>query len=88
MPELTGVCCSGTEAIKFMELLACLIPEDARTDDFCKEYEAALNRFRFEAAKGIGKKKTKAMNKGWKDFLSCGQCGFGANDNCGTAYLY
>lgn len=96
MLELTGKCCSGIEAIKFMENLVNVIDENAKTEDFCEEYNKALNRFRYEVAKGIGAKKrvTKAPKKGYRDFLCCGKCGFGANEpsykycpNCGTAYM-
>lgn len=96
MLELTGVCCSGTDAIEFMESLADVIDEDIRTDEFCEEYENALNRFRYEVAKGIGRKKkvVKAVKKGLHDLQYCGKCGFGANEpswkycpNCGTAYI-
>lgn len=96
MLELTGVCCSGTEAIEFMESLADVIDEDIRTDEFCEEYEKALNRFRYEVAKGIGRKKkvVKAVKKGLHDLQYCGKCGFSATEpswkycpNCGTAYI-
>lgn len=96
MLELTGACCSGIDAIEFMESLAEIIPEDIRTDEFCKEYEQALNRFRYEVAKGIGKKKkvVKAVYRGHHDLQYCGKCGFGADEpsweycpNCGTVYI-
>ena len=58
MLELTGKCCDAITAVEFFESLAEIIPEDNRTDDFCDEYEQALNRFRYEAAKDIGAKKT------------------------------
>lgn len=96
MLELTGKCCGGIEAIEFMESLAEIIDEDGRTEEFCAEYEKALNRFRFEVAKGIGLKKKviKAVHKGHHDLQYCGKCGFDANEpsfkycpNCGTAYI-
>ena len=66
MLELTGICCGGMEAIDFMESLPDVIPEKVKTNDFCEEYEKALNRFRYEVAKGIGKKKkvNKAVVRG------------------------
>lgn len=69
MLELTGKCCSGYEAIEFMEGLADIISEDIRTEEFCERYENALNRFRYEVAKGIGKKKkvVKAVYRGHHD---------------------
>ena len=96
MLELTGKCCNGIDAVEFMESLAEIIPEDEKTDEFCEEYEQALNRFRYEVAKGIGKKKkvVKAVYRGHHDLQYCRKCGFGADEpswkycpNCGTAYL-
>lgn len=96
MLELTGKCCGGIEAIEFMENLADVIDEDVRTEEFCEEYEAALNRFRYEVAKEVGRKKKiiKAMKSHISDFEYCGKCGFGAGEpshkycpNCGTRYL-
>ncbi len=96
MLGLTGKCCSGIEAIEFMEMLPDVIDEDSKTEEFCSEYEKALNRFRYEVAKGIGvrKKIVKAKNKGYHDFKYCGKCGFSAGEssysycpNCGTRYL-
>lgn len=95
MMELTGKCCSGTEAIEFMESLADVFDEDIKTDEFCEEYEESLNRFRYEVAKGIGKKKkiVKAVHRRHHDLKYCGNCGFGADEpswnycpNCGTHY--
>lgn len=96
MLEITGKCCGGMEAIEFMEMPPDAIDEDVKTEEFCEEYEKALNRFRYEVAKGIGAKKkiVKAKNRGYQDFKYCGKCGFGAGEpshkycpNCGTRYL-
>ena len=96
MLELTGSCCSGIEAIEFMEMLPDVIDDDYKTDEFCADFEKALNRFRYEVAKGIGRKKKviKAVHKGHHDLQYCGNCGFSANEpsykycpNCGTAYV-
>lgn len=96
MLELTGACCGSIEAVEFFESLAEIIPEDDRTDEFCEKYERALNRFRYEAAKGVGKKKKfiKAVHRGYHDLKYCGHCGAGANEpsweycpDCGTRYL-
>ena len=95
MLELTGMCCSGIEAIEFMEMLPDVIDEDSKTDEFCEDFEKALNRFRYEVTKGIGIKKkiVKAVKKGHHDIQYCGKCGFNADEqsfkycpNCGTAY--
>lgn len=96
MLELTGLCCGGVEAIEFMESLADVFDEETKTNEFCEEYERALNRFRYEITKGIGKKKKiiKAVHRGHRDVKYCGKCGFDANEpswkycpNCGTAYF-
>ncbi len=96
MLELNGKCCSGIDAIEFMENLADVIDEDTKTDEFCEKFEAALNRFRFEVAKGIGREKkiVKAKSKEYHDFQYCGKCGSGAGEptwkycpNCGTRYM-
>ena len=90
----TGKCCDEIEAIEFLESLADIIDEDVKTEEFCEEYEAALNRFRYEVAKNIGAKKKiiKAKNKRYHDFEYCGKCGFATDEvwkycpNCGTRY--
>lgn len=96
MLDLTGKCCGGIQAIEFMESFADIMDEDVKTEEFCEEYEAALNRFRYEVAKNIGTKKKiiKARNKIYNDFEYCGKCGFTANGvvwkycpNCGTRYI-
>lgn len=95
MLEITGKCCGGIKAIEFMESLADVIDEVVKTPKFCEEYEAALNRFRYEVAKEIGaKKKVVKAKKGYHDFKYCGKCGFGAGEpsykycpNCGTRYI-
>lgn len=88
---MNGTCIGGLETITFFESIAGLIPEHDR-----ETYERAMNRIRYEAAKGIGvrTKTTKAVYKWHKDLERCGNCGFGgvqANHeycpNCGTKYL-
>ena len=96
MLELTGKCCNGIKAVEFVEKLEEIIPEEYKTPEFLEKYEASLNRMRYEIGKGIGKKKkvTKAVKSWYKDFLSCGECGFSANEpswkfcpNYGTLYM-
>lgn len=91
-----STCCSGLKAIEFFEMLPDVIPEEAKSIEFCNEYEHALNRVRYECYKGIGKpRKINKEVKAWhKDHKTCGVCGFGADEphyhfcpNCGTAYL-
>jgi predicted RNA-binding Zn-ribbon protein involved in translation (DUF1610 family) len=96
MLELSGKCCNGIKAIEFMESLANIIDDDDKTDEFCEEYEASLNRFRYEVTKGIGKKirVVKAVCKGYHHKHYCGKCGFETEEatwkycpNCGTAII-
>lgn len=91
-----NTCCSGLDAIELFEMLPDVIPEEAKTPQFCLEYEHALNRIRYECYKGIGKprKINKAVKPWHKDSFTCGVCGFGAGEphykfcpNCGTHYL-
>ena len=96
MLDIPGKSCSGLTAIEFFESLIDVIDEDVKTEEFCEKFEEALNRFRYEVAKGIGRKKKiiRAKDKRYHDFQYCGKCGFGAGEpshkycpNCGTRYL-
>lgn len=96
MLELTGRCCSGVDAVEFMEMLAEVIPEEVRDDEFCERYQAALNRVRYEVAKGIGRppKVQKARYKSYGVFYNCGKCGGSLRitddycKKCGTAVIW
>lgn len=74
MLDLTagGRACSGLEAIAFMERLADMFDEDVRTDEFCDEFECALNRFRYEIRKSIPVP-VRALKINFTTY-SCGQC--------------
>lgn len=101
MLDLTngGLCMSGIDAIEFFEMLATGedIDIDAKTPEFCNEYERALNRLRYEVSKSVPvpPKVVKAKYRGYGDFCSCGNCGFGFKpsdlpilkycQNCGRA---
>ena len=39
MLELTGTCCSGIDAIEFMEMLPDVIDDEYKTDEFCDDFE-------------------------------------------------
>lgn len=89
--DKVGTCVGGIEAIEFYESLHDRIESNEQ-----EMYERALNRFKYEIAKGIGKKirTIKAVRAWHHDTYVCGKCGFGANEagysycpNCGTAYL-
>lgn len=83
MLDLTigGLCMGGIDAVEFFEMLAAGedIIEDAKTEDFCDEYERALNRLRYEVRKSVPvpPKVIKAKYSGHDVFYSCGACGFG-----------
>lgn len=82
-------CVGGIEAVEYFESLPC---PDGK--ELLREH--ALNRIKYEVAKGIGvRKKTVKAVKSWHhDTHVCGRCGFGADapenkycPNCGTRYL-
>ena len=82
-------CVGGLEAVEYFESLP--VPEGKEE---LREY--ALNRIKYEAAKGIGVKlKTVKAVKSWhSDTKVCGRCGSGMGEswwkycpNCGTAVL-
>ncbi len=82
-------CVGGMEAIDYFESLP--VPEGKET---LREY--ALNRIKYEIAKGIGvKPKIRHAIKSWHhDEHVCGRCGSGIGDawfeycpNCGTKIL-
>lgn len=77
--ELTGICMNGIAAIEFMERLPDVIPEEARTEEFCDEFEAALNRFRYAVARDIPvvPKCEVAKRRHLGALYSCGECGHG-----------
>ena len=94
--SLTGKCISGVDTVNFFEMLLKQIPDNNKNRELRSTYEAALNRVRFEVAKGIGKrpKIVKAKNRAYGEFRNCGKCGFGLDiqsnycKNCGTAVLW
>lgn len=76
MLELTdgGRMIAGEDAIEFFEGLADVIPEEAKTEEFCDEFTWALNRFRYEARKSIPKPVKVYKGNRFTEY-SCGQCG-------------
>lgn len=81
------------DALEFFELyLPDSMPEDIKTEEFCDDYQRALNRLKYESLKHlpIKPKTVKAIARGRSDFYSCGNCGsvVTVNDNycpaCGT----
>lgn len=85
MLELTGMCCSGLDAVSFMESLADIFDDDIKTDDFCNDYEEALNRLRYLVAHDVGCKEKVHLDGKKMRYSTCGCCGFGVqpqNDFC------
>lgn len=74
---MSNRCIGGLEAIDFFESLPC--PKD---QEQTKEY--ALNRIKYEIAKGIGKplKIIPAPKKGWNETRLCGKCGSRCREAC------
>lgn len=91
-----GICMGGLEAVEFLESLPDIIPSVAKTAKFNESYDRAMNRVKYEVAKGIGKPMgiTPAVKAWHKDIPKCGHCGAGVSEvvwkycpNCGTAIL-
>lgn len=92
MLDLTmgGRCIGGLDAITFFEALPNSVPDAVKTEEFCNEYEYALNRLRCEVRKSIPIAPKKHKQK--FTTYTCGQCGFGVDyttdkycPNCGRA---
>ena len=78
-------CIGGLQAIAYLE----------QFNDHSETFERAMNRLKYEVAKGIGKriKHMDAPKPGWHEVNNCGECGYPAHTfqnycpNCGTRYL-
>ena len=86
---MSKMCIGGLDAIDFFESLPC--PAEMQ-----ETRECALNRIKYEVAKGIGKslKIIPPPKKGYKEYRKCGKCGSGCDEawweycpNCGTHIL-
>lgn len=73
--ELTmgGYMMSRLDTLGFLERLPDMLDEDARTEEFCEEYERVLNRVRYEFRKS--EPVPVRVNKVRFTSYSCGQCG-------------
>lgn len=78
-------CIGGIEAVEFFQ----------QFDDGSEKFTYAMNRIKYEIAKGIGKK-VKHMpppRPGYHETNTCGECGYVASahhsycPNCGTKHL-
>lgn len=76
MLDLTmgGQTIGGEDAVRFFESVPDMLDEAVKTEDFCLEYERALNRVRFEVGKSVPI--APKVNKARFTSYSCGQCGF------------
>lgn len=91
MLDLTngGRCIGGLDAVAFFEALPDSIPDAVKTEQFCNEYEWALNRLRAEVQKSVPI--APKAHKGNFTNYTCGQCGYGVDVNnkfcpqCGQA---
>lgn len=91
MLDLTmgGRCIGGLDAVAFFEALPDSIPDAVKTEQFCNEYEWALNRLRAEVRKSIPI--APKVRKGRFIDCNCGHCGYGVDVNnkfcpkCGQA---
>lgn len=65
------------EALNFFELyLPDSLPEEIKTEEFCLNYQRALNRVKYEALKHLAiKPKVREWTPGRGDHYSCGDCG-------------
>jgi predicted RNA-binding Zn-ribbon protein involved in translation (DUF1610 family) len=87
-----GRCMSGLDAVDFFEMLAAGedIDIDAKTPEFCDDYEHALNCLRYEVRKSVPvpPKVIKAQYPGHADRYSCGACGFSLSPSDLAIYHY
>ena len=91
MLELTmgGRCISGLDAIALFESLPDYIPEEVKTEKFCRDYEYAPNRLRAEVRASVPTQ-PKVYKRRFASY-SCGTCGHGLTwgqkfcPNCGRA---
>ena len=91
MLDLTngGKTCSGLDAVDFMESLADIIPEESKTDEFCEQYEDALNRLRWYVQRFIPVPVRDHPHGKCPTYPVCGVCGYGLQPmdnycpNCG-----
>lgn len=88
--RLCGMMKPLEDALEFFELyLPDSLPEDIKTEEFCDDYQRALNRLKHESLKHLPIKPKLVKLKRF-DCHSCGKCGRGldVNDNycpaCGT----
>ena len=89
MLQVTGRCTSAEKAIEFFENLPDNIPDEVKDDDFCDEYEEALNTFRSAASRLVPVVPKWHKGRAIDDYHTCGACGHNLNilydycPNCG-----
>ncbi|MBR2402174.1 MAG: hypothetical protein IKB01_05295 [Lachnospiraceae bacterium] len=90
---MSNTCCSGKDAISFLESIIELIPPEKQDAAFREKYETSLNRVRYEISKAIGiaPRVLTARVSRYGKFYSCGNCGasvsihYNCCHNCGRA---
>ena len=97
MLEITGPCVSGLQAIEILEHLQKEIEHGKVINKkMLPDLMKAINRVRYEVAKGEGKKvkEIKPIYRGYKTQYICSKCGSGVPEahwrfcpNCGTKIL-
>lgn len=70
MLDITGICCSGLDAVDYFESLA-----DGIADADKDEYEAALNRLRYLVAKDLPTPVRDHKQGNHNTYHVCGRCG-------------
>ena len=87
--EVRGKCTDPEKAVEFFEMLVDSIPDEEKEEEFCDEYEAALNTFRYAARRLVKICPKRHKGKYVSDYYTCSECGQDVNikdnfcRNCG-----
>lgn len=79
MLQVTGPCTNVEKAVEFFEMLPDNVPDDIKDDDFCEEYEEALNTFRHTASRLVPVVPKWHQGRSIDDYHTCGACGYNLN---------
>lgn len=75
MLEVRGRCTNPEKAVEFFEMLPSSIPDEIKEDEFCEDYEAALNTFRYAAQRLVAIRPKRHVVNRCKDYHTCSACG-------------
>lgn len=80
-----GRAMGGTEAVNFFEMLPDNIPDEIKDEEFCEEYEQALNRLRYLVTQAIPKEPIihLGLKSSYHDYVTCPKCGQVLDSKCG-----